>query len=135
VVLIVVGQLTRHWAIATAGTSFNHHVQHKRRSDHVVITWGPYAWWRHPSYFGFFWWALGTQILLGNALTTPLFAVVLWRFFFRRIPCECAIRPVRFKQVDHSSASGGGRDGPGRSGEIAGGTPSKTYKRDMMWAR
>jgi protein-S-isoprenylcysteine O-methyltransferase len=134
VVLVVVGQLTRHWAIATAGTSFNHHVQHKRRSDHVVITWGPYAWWRHPSYFGFYWWALGTQILLGNALTTPLFAVVLWRFFFRRIPSECAIFPVCFKQVDHSFASGP-RDVPERYNEIAVSTRMKIGGRDMMWAR
>jgi protein-S-isoprenylcysteine O-methyltransferase len=90
-VLLIGGQLTRHISIATAGTSFNHHVQQKRRNDHVLITRGPYSWTRHPSYFGFYWWALGTQLLLGNAIATPVFAVVLWRFFFHRIPSEFEI--------------------------------------------
>jgi len=40
---------------------------------------------RHPSYAGFFAWALGTQILLGNPIGTVVFAVVLWRFFSQRI--------------------------------------------------
>lgn len=40
---------------------------------------------RHPSYAGFFYWALGTQLLLGNPLSALVFAVVLWRFFSRRI--------------------------------------------------
>jgi protein-S-isoprenylcysteine O-methyltransferase len=88
VIILVTGQLIRHSAIATAGTSFNHHLQKKRRSDHVLITWGPYRWFRHPSYFGFYWWAIGTQVLLGNALSTPIFALVLWRFFYNRIPGE-----------------------------------------------
>jgi protein-S-isoprenylcysteine O-methyltransferase len=88
VIILITGQWIRHSAIATAGTSFNHHVQKKRKNDHVLITWGSYKWLRHPSYFGFYWWALGTQILLGNALSTPIFAFVLWRFFYNRIPGE-----------------------------------------------
>lgn len=43
---------------------------------------------RHPSYLGFFTWALGTQIGLSNPLSTIIFAVVLWRFFSRRIRGE-----------------------------------------------
>ncbi|KAF2675549.1 ICMT-domain-containing protein [Microthyrium microscopicum] len=88
VVLVVLGQYMRDSAIATAGVSFNHIVQRQKRSDHVLITSGPYAWCRHPSYFGFYWWAVGTQVLLGNVISTPLFALILWRFFFRRIPGE-----------------------------------------------
>jgi protein-S-isoprenylcysteine O-methyltransferase len=87
-ILLLTGQIIRDGAIATAGTSFNHLVQKKRNSDHVLITWGPYKWFRHPSYFGFYWWALGTQMLLGNAISTPVFALVLWRFFYKRIPGE-----------------------------------------------
>ena len=48
---------------------------------------------RHPSYTGFFWWAVGLQILLGNALCVLVFAVVLWRFFWARIVGESLAAP------------------------------------------
>jgi protein-S-isoprenylcysteine O-methyltransferase len=89
-IAVVTGQVIRDLAIATAGTSFNHHVQKKKRSDHILVTWGPYTWFRHPSYFGFYWWAVGTQLLLGNAISTPIFTLVVWNFFYRRIPSELA---------------------------------------------
>ena len=41
-------------------------------------------WFRHPSYAGFFYWALGTQLVLQNMFTFVLFAVLLWRFFYYR---------------------------------------------------
>jgi len=43
---------------------------------------------RHPSYVGFYYWSVGTQLLLGNALHTVLFAIAAWMFFRRRIPFE-----------------------------------------------
>lgn len=43
---------------------------------------------RHPSYLGFFYWALGTQIMLANPVSIVVFAVVLWRFFKYRIERE-----------------------------------------------
>lgn len=46
------------------------------------------AWARHPGYLGWFLWSVGTQILLLNPLSTPLFAVLSWRFFSSRIPYE-----------------------------------------------
>jgi protein-S-isoprenylcysteine O-methyltransferase len=42
------------------------------------------SWFRHPSYAGFFYWALGTQLVLQNPLTFVLFVVLLWRFFYFR---------------------------------------------------
>lgn len=87
-VLLAGGQWMRHSAIATAGSSFNHIVQRQKRSDHVLVTWGPYAWCRHPSYFGFYWWAVGSQVVIGNAISTILFALIVWRFFWRRIPSK-----------------------------------------------
>jgi protein-S-isoprenylcysteine O-methyltransferase len=93
--LLAAGQWARHSAIATAGTSFNHKVQRHLKDDHVLVTNGIYHYLRHPSYFGFYWWAVGTQLLLGNVFSTPIFSVILWRFFFLRIPGECALaRPV-----------------------------------------
>lgn len=43
---------------------------------------------RHPSYAGFFYWALGTQIMLGNPVSVCVFTVILWRFFRFRIKDE-----------------------------------------------
>lgn len=47
-----------------------------------------YKIFRHPSYVGFYYWAVGTQLLLGNVLHTILFAIAAWMFFKRRIPYE-----------------------------------------------
>lgn len=86
--LIVVGQVFRSLAMGTAGTNFNHKVQRKRAVGHELVTTGVYGVLRHPSYFGFFWWAIGTQLLVGNAVCLVAYTVVLWRFFSRRIRGE-----------------------------------------------
>jgi len=82
---VVVGQVVRSAAMAEAGLSFNHIVQRERGSSHVLVTTGIYAVFRHPSYFGFFWWALGTQLVLGNAVCFVAYTAVLWRFFSTRV--------------------------------------------------
>ncbi|GKZ74005.1 hypothetical protein AnigIFM60653_005294 [Aspergillus niger] len=83
--LMVVGQTIRSVAMAQAGSNFNHTVQVTRREGHVLVTGGVYSVLRHPSYFGFFWWGLGTQLVLGNGVCFVAYAVVLWRFFSGRI--------------------------------------------------
>ncbi len=82
---IIVGQYVRTAAMAQAGNSFNHVVQSTKKDDHVLVTSGVYSFSRHPSYFGFFWWGLGTQLVLGNPICFPAYAVVLWKFFAHRI--------------------------------------------------
>ncbi|EGY14953.1 hypothetical protein VD0002_g7513 [Verticillium dahliae] len=86
--LVAVGQVVRTAAMITAGRSFNHTVQHRRAASHALVTSGVYAWFRHPSYFGFFWWAVGTQLVLGNVLSLAGYAFVLWKFFSGRIRHE-----------------------------------------------
>ena len=83
--MLLLGQITRTIAMAKAGSNFNHTVQMKKRQGHVLVTDGIYAWLRHPSYFGFFWWGLGTQVVLGNAVCLLGYVIVLWRFFRHRI--------------------------------------------------
>lgn len=85
---ILIGQTSRTLAMATAGPSFNHLVQSTKRDNHVLITTGIYGWSRHPSYFGFFWWGLGTQLVLGNWVCLVGYTVVLWGFFWERIRGE-----------------------------------------------
>jgi protein-S-isoprenylcysteine O-methyltransferase len=86
--LIVLGQFTRSAAMRSAKANFNHVIQWTKRADHVLVTDGVYAFSRHPSYFGFFWWGLGTQVLLGNRICFVLYAIVLWKFFHHRIICK-----------------------------------------------
>jgi protein-S-isoprenylcysteine O-methyltransferase Ste14 len=47
-----------------------------------------HSYMRHPSYFGFFYWALGTQLLLCNPVSAVAFSIFLWRFFNHRIRGE-----------------------------------------------
>ncbi|KAL8414911.1 hypothetical protein RB594_005931 [Gaeumannomyces avenae] len=86
--LVAAGQAVRSAAMAQAGPSFNHIVQHARAPQHQLVTTGIYATFRHPSYFGFFYWALGTQLVLGNVVCFFVYAAVLWKFFSSRIRGE-----------------------------------------------
>lgn len=87
-VLTAVGQVVRTLAMAQAASNFNHHVQVEHKEGHVLVKSGLYRFSRHPSYFGFFWWGLGTQLVLGNVVCFVGYAVVLWRFFSTRIKRE-----------------------------------------------
>ncbi|KAL4401011.1 farnesyl cysteine-carboxyl methyltransferase [Malassezia pachydermatis] len=86
--LLLVGQALRSLAMIHASTNFSHALALTKREDHVLVTTGVYAYARHPSYAGFFWWAIGTQVLLANPLGLLLFAYALTRFFTRRIRVE-----------------------------------------------
>ena len=93
---IAVGQGTRSMAMAHAGRNFNHLVQTRRADGHELVTDGIYGVLRHPSYAGFFWWGLGTQLVLGNAVCLVGYAYVLWRFFSHRIAREEELLVVFF---------------------------------------
>ncbi len=62
-----------------------------KRDSHVLVTHGIYQYLRHPSYFGWFYWSIGTQLLLCNPLCTLLYTYVSWYFFASRIPYEEAL--------------------------------------------
>ncbi|KAL4807370.1 Isoprenylcysteine carboxyl methyltransferase family-domain-containing protein [Aspergillus unguis] len=87
-VFMGIGQAVRTIAMAQAGSNFNHTVQVERREGHTLVSHGIYAVFRHPSYFGFFWWGIGTQLVLGNVFCLAAYTVVLWRFFSQRIQRE-----------------------------------------------
>jgi hypothetical protein len=75
--LMVVGEVMRKAAIVTARHNFTHMVQLTRRARHVLVTHGIYRHIRHPGYLGWLLWAVGTQLLLQNALCTVLFAAAV----------------------------------------------------------
>ncbi|KAE9586108.1 putative protein-S-isoprenylcysteine O-methyltransferase [Lupinus albus] len=86
--LIVIGEIIRKVAIITAGKSFTHLIRVYHDEHHQLITHGIYRFVRHPGYCGFFIWSVGTQIMLGNPISTIAFAAVVWNFFAKRIPYE-----------------------------------------------
>ncbi|EPY50867.1 protein-S isoprenylcysteine O-methyltransferase Mam4 [Schizosaccharomyces cryophilus OY26] len=88
ILLIVSGQLLRSFAMVHAGKSFSHHVASEKRQEHSLVKSGVYHYVRHPSYVGFFAWALGTQLLLQNVFSLVAFTIVLWDFFSKRIVAE-----------------------------------------------
>merc|ERR1712087_185389 len=84
----IVGLLSRILAMATASTNFSHVIEQERRHEHQLVTKGIYAVLRHPAYFGFFWWSIGTQLPLANPLCFIAYAAASFHFFFDRIPYE-----------------------------------------------
>jgi protein-S-isoprenylcysteine O-methyltransferase len=87
-VIMVVGNAIRFHGMTYCGKNFSHLVMTERREGHQLVTTGIYALLRHPAYFGWFYWSVGTQILLGNPLCTIAYALASWRFFANRIPFE-----------------------------------------------
>ncbi|KAK8895768.1 hypothetical protein M9Y10_013653 [Tritrichomonas musculus] len=87
VLMIIVGLYIRFSAILTAGKSFNHVIQDESKGN-KLITHGIYKYVRHPGYLGFFIFAVGTQIMLKNIISTIGFIAVLWYFFYDRIIYE-----------------------------------------------
>lgn len=61
--LCIFGEVIRKSAIFTASTNFNHIVQTEKEQNHVLVTHGIYSLCRHPSYVGWFYWSIGTQVL------------------------------------------------------------------------
>lgn len=86
--LIIIGEIVRKLAMHTAGTNFNHLVQSKKSTDHVLVKHGIYSIFRHPSYFGWFYWSIGTQILLANPVCIIAYTYTSWMFFKSRILSE-----------------------------------------------
>jgi protein-S-isoprenylcysteine O-methyltransferase Ste14 len=56
---------------------------------------------RHPSYFGWFYWSIGTQIILCNPICVVFYSYATWKFFAGRIPYEESLLekfyPVSYK--------------------------------------
>lgn len=61
-VMVIFGDCLRKAAMLTAGSNFNHIVQNEKSDTHTLVTTGVYGWFRHPSYVGWFYWSIGTQV-------------------------------------------------------------------------
>lgn len=61
-ILCISGEILRKLAMCTAKHNFNHVVQSEKSDNHELITHGVYNLCRHPSYVGWFYWSIGTQV-------------------------------------------------------------------------
>ena len=88
--VVAVGQAFRSGAQWTARHNFTHQIRemHDEAPEHVLVTGGLFKYLRHPSYFGFFWFSVGLQLLLANPLCLALHTWASWKFFAQRIPHE-----------------------------------------------
>ena len=84
----LLGEVVRKLAMAHAGRSFSHIVQSVRKEDHVLVTDGIYRFSRHPSYVGWFYWSIGTQVILCNPVCFLGYLLTSWFFFRERIAIE-----------------------------------------------
>jgi len=102
VMIVMVAQVIRSIAMATCGASFNHLIQTHKKDNHVLITHGIYTYLRHPSYVGFFYWSIATQVVLCNGVNTVLYAMASCLFFQRRIPYEEESLLIHFPQGEYA---------------------------------
>ncbi|XP_076652505.1 isoprenylcysteine carboxylmethyltransferase ste14 [Halictus rubicundus] len=86
--LCICGEVLRKLAMFTARHNFNHIVQSEKDDDHELVTYGVYKLCRHPSYVGWYYWSIGTQLILQNPICLLAYAVVSWKFFHARIQLE-----------------------------------------------
>uniref|UniRef100_A0A1I7U5R7 Protein-S-isoprenylcysteine O-methyltransferase n=1 Tax=Caenorhabditis tropicalis TaxID=1561998 RepID=A0A1I7U5R7_9PELO len=81
----IIGEICRKLAMVHAGIGFTHRLAMTKRVDHRLVKDGIYAYMRHPGYFGWFLWAISTQLILCNPICFIVYAYVTWQFFSSRI--------------------------------------------------
>jgi len=75
-------------AMVQCAENFSHIIEDDKRENHKLVTNGVYSLVRHPSYAGFAWFAVGSQVLMLNPICIVLFAGGCYEFFKDRIPYE-----------------------------------------------
>lgn len=66
ITLCICGEVLRKLAMFTAKHNFNHIIQSEKMDNHELIMYGVYKFCRHPSYVGWFYWCIGTQVRISN---------------------------------------------------------------------
>ena len=98
--MTIIGQYFRIAALFTGKSNFTHKIQMTKKKNHVLVKHGVYSICRHPSYFGFFIWSVGIEIMCINPICTIAFEVILFNFFKDRIETEEKIL-IRFFGMEY----------------------------------
>ena len=96
--LVIFGETLRKLAMFTAASNFTHIVQYRKRDSHTLVTHGVYSVFRHPSYVGWFYWCIGTQLVLANPICFVGYTVASWKFYSERIYEEERLLVQFFRQ-------------------------------------
>lgn len=88
IIMMIIGHVFRIGALFTGKQSFTHLISTDKKEEHVLVTHGVYSISRHPSYFGFFIWSVGGQVMCCSPLSIIMFTAVLYKFFKERIIYE-----------------------------------------------
>ncbi len=96
-ILLIAGSTLRLWAIQQAGAAFIPHV--KVDSKHKLVTAGPYAYSRHPSYLGTLVSYLGIAVLFGSVIGAVALAVLVIPTMIFRIFKEEQLLSQRFGEA------------------------------------
>lgn len=86
--MTIIGQYFRIAALFTGKQNFTHKIATRKKKTHILVKEGIYKICRHPSYFGFFVWSVGIEIMCVNPICTIAFAFILFKFFKDRIEIE-----------------------------------------------
>ena len=87
-IMMVIGQIFRIGGLYTGKKNFTHKISYEKKSEHKLVTTGFFSISRHPSYFGFFIWSIGIEIMCCNPICTIAFTIILFHFFKDRILTE-----------------------------------------------
>lgn len=98
IIVMFVGQSIRTVAMYQCGANFNHQIEHSQREDHELVTTGIYQYLRHPSYFGWFYWAISIQVTLMNPISFCAWSYAAFIFFQGRIRYEEGTLKEMFKE-------------------------------------
>ena len=85
IVITIIGQTFRIGTLFTAKKNFTHLLSYEKKKEHVLLTTGFFGITRHPSYFGFLVWTIGTQLMCLNIICIIGFPIGLFLFFQDRI--------------------------------------------------
>ena len=86
--MTIIGQYFRIVALFTGKKNFTHKIRYNKVDEHELVTHGIYSLSRHPSYFGFFIWSVGIEVMCCNPICTIAFTIILFNFFKNRIISE-----------------------------------------------
>ena len=85
IIITLIGQIFRIGALFTGKKNFTHLLSYEKKPEQFLMTTGFYGISRHPSYFGFWIWGFGTQLMCGNLICSIGFPIGLYMFFQDRI--------------------------------------------------
>ena len=87
-IMTIIGQIFRIGGIYTMKRNFTHKISYEKKKEHKLVKNGVFALTRHPSYFGFYLWSIGIEIMCCNPICFIGFTFILFYFFKNRILLE-----------------------------------------------